>query len=165
MSVIREISALDHRYAPLAEKLIRRCTEDGIETIVIETRRLLETQIAYWLRSRAPVATVKAVFSRCGLWTITDAEASTLNTQTLYSKHIDGLAMDLAAAKVGVPWWDAPLSVWERIWHIAEDECGLDACAGGKWQAWRLNGRPWDLPHIEFRDGALDDFRHGEGIA
>jgi hypothetical protein len=163
--IITSVSALAPRYIPLAEKLIRHCTEESIPTVVIETRRELTTQIAYFLRSRAPVAVVKAVFARCELWAITDAEAAALNTQTLYSKHIDGLAMDLAPAKSELPWWNAPLSVWERIWHIAEDECGLDACAGGKWQAWQKNGRPWDLPHIEFRNGALDDFRHQEGIA
>jgi hypothetical protein len=142
---------LDPRMRGAAIKLCRRCVEEGIPVVVRETLRLLVVQIAYWLRGRAPAWVVKAVFKRCGLWAISDAEANTINTETLYSKHIDGLAMDLAPAKDGLPWWDAPLEVWERIWAIAEDECGLDACAGGKWQAWKKNGRPWDLPHIEWR--------------
>jgi hypothetical protein len=109
--------------------------------------------MAYFSRGRAPVELVKAYFARCGLWAISDAEAKTTNTETLYSKHIDGLAIDIAIAKNGAAWWAAPLELWEKLWKIAEDECGLDACAGGKWNAWTKNGRPWDLPHIEFREG------------
>jgi hypothetical protein len=157
---MKDISSLDPRMQPLVHRLIEHATAQGLETVVIEARRELCTQIAYWLRSRAPVATVKAVFARLGLWAITDAEAATANTKTLYSKHLDGLAVDIAVARNGKPWWDAPREVWEKLWRIAEDECGLDACAAGKWQAWN-----WDWPHIEYRDGVLDDFRHKEGIA
>lgn len=151
--IIRDVSQLDPRMLPLVQRLIRRATEEGIETVVLETRRQLSVQIAYWLRARAPVETVKAIFARCGLWAITDAEAATFNTQTLYSKHIDGLAVDIAIARGGAAWWGAPLATWEKLWRIAEDECGLDACAGGKWNAWQKDGRPWDLPHIEYREG------------
>jgi len=136
---------------PAAIKLCRRCVEIEVPVVVLETRRLREVQIAYHLRGRAPVDEVRIVFAFCGLWAISDAEARTINTQTLYSKHLDGLAADIAPAKDGKAWWSAPLEVWQMIWTIAEDECGLDACAGGKWQAWKKDGRPWDLPHIEYR--------------
>jgi len=137
---------------PAAIKLCRRCVEIEVPVVVLETRRLREVQIAYHLRGRAPVDEVRLVFAFCGLWAISDAEARTINTQTLYSKHLDGLAVDIAPAQDGKAWWSAPLRVWEMIWTIAEDECGLDACAGGKWQAWKKDGRPWDLPHIEYRE-------------
>jgi len=137
---------------PAAIKLCRRCVEIEVPVVVLETRRLREVQIAYHLRGRAPVDEVRIVFAFCGLWAISDAEARTINTQTLYSKHLDGLAADIAPAKDGKAWWSAPLEVWQMIWTIAEDECGLDACAGGKWQAWKKDGRPWDLPHLEFRE-------------
>jgi hypothetical protein len=150
--MIAKIGDLDPRMQGPALHLCRRCVEDGIAVIVLETHRLLSTHIAYHLRGRAPVVEVRAVFARCGLWVISDTEAETINTQTLYSKHIDGLAMDIAPAKDGKPWWAAPQTTWEHIWTIAEDECGLDACAFGKWNAWQKNGRPWDLGHIEWRE-------------
>jgi hypothetical protein len=150
--MIAKLDDLDPRMRGPALHLCRRCVEDGISVIVLETLRELSTQIAYHLRGRAPVDEVRAVFARCGLWAISDMEARTVNTQTFYSLHIEGLAMDLAPAKDGKAWWSAPQSTWERIWAIAEDECGLDACAGGKWQAWKKDGRPWDLPHIEWRE-------------
>lgn len=140
------IADLDPRMQMGVTLYVQRCGEEGIPTIVLETRRTLSTQIAYWLRSRAPVETVKAVFARCGLWAITDAEAAVQNTKTLYSKHLDGLAVDIAPAKDGKPWWDAPQEVWVKMFTIAETECGLDACAAGKWQSWQ-----WDWPHHEFK--------------
>lgn len=146
-----KIDDLDPKMQPAAIKLCRRSVEDGIPVVVLETRRTLAVQIAYHLRGRAPVVEVKLVFARCGLWAITDMEAATINTETLYSLHIDGLAMDLAPAKDGAAWWSAPQTTWEHIWQIAEDECGLDACAWGKWNAWQKDGRPWDLPHIQWR--------------
>jgi len=150
--VSTSIDDLDPRMRPAAIKLCRRCVEIEVPVVVLETRRLREVQIAYHLRGRAPVDEVRIVFAFCGLWAISDAEARTINTQTLYSKHLDGLAADIAPAKDGKAWWSAPLEVWQMIWTIAEDECGLDACAGGKWQAWKKDGRPWDLPHIEYRE-------------
>lgn len=126
--------------------LCRRCVEEDLPVVILETRRDLATQMAYYSRGRAPVGLVKEYFKRCGLWDITDDEAKVQNTKTLYSKHIDGLAVDIAPARDGRPWWDAPIDVWEKLWLIAEDECELDACAGGKYQAWK-----WDLPHIEYR--------------
>jgi hypothetical protein len=138
---------LDPRMQLAAEKLVRQCSAEGVSIIVTETRRDLSVQIAYYLRGRAPIQVVKDVFYRCGLWALTDIEAVTQNTKTLYSKHIDGLAMDVAPDRDGAAWWSAPLEVWQHVWRIAEDECGLDACAGGQWQAWG-----WDNGHIEWRD-------------
>jgi hypothetical protein len=141
-----DIESLDVRMQPRVRKLIWRCAQEHLPIIVLETKRLLSTQMAYYSRGRAPVGLVKDYFKRCGLWAITDAEAAVENTKTLYSKHIDGLAIDVAPTKDGKTWWDAPITVWERLWQIAEDECDMDACAGGKWQAWK-----WDNPHMEFR--------------
>jgi hypothetical protein len=118
----------------------------GLSTVLLETRRELSVHMAYYARGRAPVDLVAAYFLRCGLWAITDAEAGVVSTKTLYSKHLEGFAVDLAPAKDGRPWWDAPRSTWEAMFAIAEAECGLDACASGKWQAWK-----WDWPHHEFR--------------
>lgn len=146
--MIAAVDSLDPRMQPAVHKYLRRLAEEGIPAIVLEARRGLSTQMAYFSRGRAPVALVKAFFARCGLWAITDAEAMTINTKTLYSKHIDGLAVDIAPTKDGKPWWDAPRELWLRMFTIAEDECGLDACAAGKWEAWN-----WDWPHTEWREG------------
>ena len=146
--IITAISALDPRMQPRVQKYLRRCAEEGIPTIVLETARELSTQIAYHLRGRAPVEEVRLVFARCGLWPISDMEAKTESTKTLFSKHIDGLAVDIAPAKDDKVWWDAPRELWLRMFAIAENECGLDACAAGKWQAWQ-----WDWPHHEYREG------------
>jgi hypothetical protein len=140
------IEDLDPRMQGPVQKYVRRCPEEGIPVAVLETRRELSTHIAYHLRGRAPVAEVRLVFARCGLWPISDMEAQTINTKTLYSKHIEGLAVDIAPTKDGRAWWDAPRELWLRMFAIAEDECGLDACAAGKWNAWQ-----WDWPHCEMR--------------
>jgi hypothetical protein len=141
-----DIQSLDTRMQPRVMKYVWLLAKASIPVIVLETRRTLAVQMAYYSRGRAPVALVKEYFARCGLWAITDAEATVENTKTLYSKHIDGLAIDIAPAKDGKAWWDAPKDLWERMWKIAEDECDLDACAGGKWNAWQ-----WDNCHMEFR--------------
>lgn len=143
---VTDIESLNTRLQPLVRKYIWKCAVAGIPTVVLETRRTLATQMAYYARGRAPVQLVKDYFSRCGLWAITDAEALAINTKTLYSKHIDGLAFDMAPTKDGKAWWSAPKELWERMFVIAEDECGIDACASGKWQAWK-----WDWPHHEMR--------------
>lgn len=142
------IDSLDPQMQPCVRKYMRRLMESRIPAVVLEARRALSTQMAYYSRGRAPVALVKAFFARCGLWAITDAEAMMVNTKTLYSKHLDGLAVDIAPTRDGRPWWDAPRELWLRMFAIAEDECGLDACAAGKWESWN-----WDWPHMEFRNG------------
>jgi len=134
---------------PGVERYLRRCAEEKMPAIVLETRRELSTQMAYYSRGRAPAELVRAYFARCGLWTLTALEVATANTKTLYSKHIDGLAADIAPEKDGKPWWDAPRKIWLLMFEIAENECGLDACAAGKWESWN-----WDWPHTEFRSVA-----------
>jgi hypothetical protein len=143
---MKDIESLDTRMQACVRKYIWKCAQAGITVIVLETKRLLSTQMAYYARGRAPVQLVKEYYKRCGLWAISDAEAAVQNTKTLYSKHIDGLAVDIAPAKDGKAWWDAPRELWLKMFAIAENECGLDACADGKWQAWQ-----WDWPHHEFK--------------
>lgn len=108
---------------------------------VVETRRDLAVQFAYYSRGRTSRDFVRALYKRCGLYTPTDAECDTANTQTLYSKHIDGLAVDFAPLKDnGSIWWSAPASVWERMGTIGES-CGLSW--GGRWKGFK------DTPHFE----------------
>lgn len=145
--MIVDIESLDPRMQPAVRKYLRRLAEDGIPAMVLEARRSPQVQMAYYSRGRAPAELVKAFFAFCDLWAISDAEVAVSNTKTLYSKHLDGLAVDIAPTKNGKPWWSAPPAVWRQMYIIAEDECGLDACAAGKWNAWQ-----WDWPHHEFRE-------------
>lgn len=145
MGIITDVRTLDPRMRPGVEKYLCRCRERGIPVALLEARRELSVHMAYYARGRCDASIVRAFFVRCGLWDITDAEAATASTQTLYSKHVEGLAVDVAPTKDGKVWWAAPRELWLRMFSIAEDECGLDACAAGKWQAWQ-----WDWPHHEF---------------
>ncbi len=157
MPILASIDLLDPRMQPGVRRYQRRAAEIGQPIAILETSRQLSTHMAYYARGRAPVDLVRAYFQRCGLWAITDAEAATTSTQTLYGKHLLNLAVDVAPlSPAGNAWWAAPLEVWERMWQIAEAECGLDACAGGKWEAWQRDGRPWDLPHHEFKYEVLE---------
>jgi peptidoglycan LD-endopeptidase CwlK len=142
---MNDIALLDSRMQPGIIKYQKRCLEEGIPTFISETRRLPTVQMAYYSRGRSPVSLVKEYFKFCKLWAISDADALKRNTETLYSKHLDGLAADVAPMKDGKAWWDASPDIWNKMCRIAEDECGLDFCAAGKLNAWG-----WDLAHVEF---------------
>jgi hypothetical protein len=139
------IADLDPRMIKGIIKYQARCLEEGIPTTILETRRALTIQMAYYSRGRAPAQLVKEYFSRLGLWQISDAETQTINTKTLYSKHLDGLAADVVPMTNGKAWWDPPPEIWAKMCEIAENECGLDFCADGKGNNWQ-----WDWPHVEF---------------
>lgn len=144
--ILTDLSLLDPAMQPGVRRALRRGPEIGIPLIVLETRRELATQMAYYARGRASAELVKAYFRACRLWPLTTAEAEIISTQTLYSKHIEGLAVDMAPALPnGKPWWNAPDDVWTRFYDLVESECGLDACFAGQWNAWK-----WDRPHFEY---------------
>ncbi|MEN6296862.1 MAG: M15 family metallopeptidase, partial [Rectinema sp.] len=116
----------------------------GVKTIiVVEGKRELTTQMAYYCRGRMKdIADVKAMFAAAGLWALTDKEAITPSTWTLKSRHLDGKAVDLAPSKDGTEiWWDAPDAVWKRMSDIAQSY-GLES--GYTWAAPKQ-----DRPHFE----------------
>ena len=114
-----------------------------VSIIIVETRRTLATQMAYYSRGRmGKPEYVRAMYEAAGLYQPTDKECDTPNTWTLKSKHIDGLAVDLCPSKDGKAcWWDAPDAVWQRMAQIAED-CGV--AAGYRWAPPKQ-----DKPHFE----------------
>lgn len=106
---------------------------------ILETKRELTTQMAYYSRSRMSVADVKRMYAAAGLYDPTEEECKTANTWTLDSKHIQGKAIDFAPVQNGRIWWSAPEAVWERIGEIGESN-GLKW--GGRW-------KNKDCPHFE----------------
>lgn len=117
-------------------------TKEGVTGICInETKRDLAVQMAYYSRSRMKdIEDVKAMYKAAGLYTPTNTECLTKNTNTLSSKHIDGKAIDLVPLKNGKLWWDAPDSVWKRMGEIGKS-CGL--IWGGDFKGL------YDTPHFE----------------
>lgn len=150
MPIINSLDRLAYNVQPNFKRLAQLTREKivGYSLYVGETLRLPETQMAYYARGRAPVALVKEYFKYLKLWELSDKEAATKSTETLYSKHIDGLAADcyLFDNKAQKILWNPPIELWMQLFAIAEDECGLDACASRKYNAWQ-----WDWPHFEYR--------------
>ena len=142
----RMISELDFSMQKKAKnawetmKASEKLKELGVEDIIIlETKRALAVQMAYYSRSRMAVADVRRMYAAAGLYDPTEAECKTANTWTLDSKHIQGRAIDIAPVKDGKTWWSAPEEVWETMGEIGE-ACGLKW--GGRW-------KNKDCPHYE----------------
>lgn len=114
----------------------------GVEKVlVIETKRDLAVQMAYYSRSRMKdIKYVKEMYKAAGLYEPTIKECETANTQTLTSNHIKGIAIDFAPYKDGKIWWDAPDSVWAEMGKIGK-KYGFSW--GGDWKDWQ------DKPHFE----------------
>ncbi len=99
--------------------------------LIVETKRDIDVHLAYASRLMAKYAAieyrimaidfVKAMYKRAGLYAIGDREALTPNTWTMKSKHLEGLAIDIAPSKDGVNFWWAPPSWpgWEIMAEIA----------------------------------------------
>ena len=114
----------------------------GVEKVVIvETKRDLAVQMAYYSRSRMKDAKdVKAMYKAAGLYEPSEWECNTANTQTLNSNHIKGIAIDFAPFKAGKIWWDAPDPVWNEMGKIGK-KYGFSW--GGDWTGFV------DKPHFE----------------
>ena len=136
-----EISAQGKAIRTLAEmKANEQLKELGVESFqILETRRTLAVQMAYYSRSRMSVEDVKKMYRAVGMYEISDTEAKTANTWTLESKHIQGKAIDIVPIKNNKPWWNAPLAVWEIMGAIGERN---NLKWGGRW-------KNKDCPHFE----------------
>lgn len=147
MPIRTDLDSLDMAFQEKAAALLGRLREDpvwrqyGYKPMVVETRRDLAVQMAYYSRSRMNPTDVRLMFEAAGLWRISESEARIPSTWTLKSKHLTGRAMDLAPSKDGfTPDWGAPDEVWRRVGHYA-GELGLKC--GGDWST-----TP-DRPHVE----------------
>lgn len=145
--IINDVNALTEPTATRVRSALALMNADtvlatlGVSGVVVnESKRQLTTQMAYYCRGRFPsVADVRAFYSAAGLGGITDTEARSAITWTLASKHLEGEAADIVPMRNGRAWWNAPLSVWERMGALGES-CGLRW--GGRWKT-------KDCPHFE----------------
>lgn len=112
---------------------------DGVA--IVETKRELTTQMAYYSKGRMPVADVKRMYAAAGLYDPSEEECKKIVTKTLQSKHIQGRAIDFCPVKDGKLWWTAPNEVWQEMGLIGES-CGL--IWGGRWKEFQ------DCPHFEY---------------
>ena len=114
----------------------------GVEkVIIVETKRDLTVQMAYFSRSRMKdIRDVKAMYKAAGLYEPSELECNTANTQTLNSNHIKGIAIDFAPYKNGKIWWDAPDTVWNEMGSIGKK---FGFSWGGDWIGSK------DKPHFE----------------
>ena len=147
----RRIEDLDPRCQDAARKTLDALTADdelrnsGVAGwLIVETRRELATQMAYFARGRMAPEHVRMMYDAAGLkQKLTDKETQTAITTTLKSKHLSGLAMDIVPIKAdGKAWWDAPTRVWMRMATIAE---GFGWESGVRWKDFP------DYPHLQWR--------------
>ena len=147
----RKIEDLDPRCQDAARKTLDALTADdelrnsGVAGwLIVETRRDLAVQMAYFARGRMAPDHVRMMYDAAGIkQQLTDKETQTAITTTLKSKHLSGLAMDIAPLKAdGKVWWDAPVRVWMRMATIAE---GFGWESGVRWKDFP------DYPHLQWR--------------
>ena len=143
-----QIKDLDKKVQSAATKTFKAMNSSatlkklGVDkVIIVETKRELAVQMAYYSRSRMKnIEDVKAMYKAAGLYEPSDSECNTANTQTLNSNHLKGIAIDFAPVKDGKIWWCAPDSVWNEMGKIGK-KYGFSW--GGDWKDWQ------DKPHFE----------------
>ena len=129
----RNIDYLNPRFATKVVSFLHMLNEEaknpysifhkhGIACFIIrETLREVPVQMAKATRGRMSPEWVKLFHKKAGIRDLSDREAMTRVTDTLESKHLEGLAADIVPTlDMVTPWWSAPEEVWERMYVIAE---------------------------------------------
>ena len=120
--VVRALDVLAPRFRVAVEQAIAECATRGLDAVVNESYRSLETQTAYFARGRTEIPPTKPV---------TNAKSN------LYSWHGYGLAVDVISKSKG---WDQP-----EKWFADVAECFR--MAGCRWGGeWKMK----DLPHFQW---------------
>lgn len=111
--------------------------EEGLRTMPVQMAyfsRLLATQLKATESQLSFIRQyVRAMYKAAGMYTPNDSECITPITWTLESKHLKGMAFDIAATKNGVTkWWPSNKDIHLAIGLLGES-CGLTW--GGRWAA------------------------------
>lgn len=145
----RNLDDLEPSTREKAWKLLKLLHAAGISYGILETRRTVATQTAYFAQGRKPPEEVNRLRLAAGLPRIGEKEARRIVTKTMASKHIAGLAFDLAPLDArGRPWWSAPAELWLKIGEMGES-VGLEW--GGRWDA-KPGRLGWDCPHFQDKE-------------
>lgn len=121
----RALNDLDQRFRPLAVEFLARCVEAGVMVMIVDT-----------LRTPAEHADNLA---RGVSW-------------TTRSKHLDGLAIDVAPFETFMLHgpdklqWDASDTIWLKLGQIGEQ---VGMVWGGRWK------KTPDVGHFEYRDAVI----------
>jgi len=110
--------------------------------IVYEGRRTVAVQEAYYAQGRESLEDVNKKRAAAGLFLLQSERDNYPITQTLRSKHIDGLAMDVVPVDgKGNPTWD--LAHYYKFFAVIKD-CGkkVGLTCGADWN-------PPDWPHYQ----------------
>lgn len=121
-----------------------------IRYVILETRRKKDVQEAYYAQGRDSRERINALRVLAGLPEIGVLEAQKIITWTKVSKHIDGLAIDIAPVVSGkIPWIVSDRDTAAKWLEIAEvgESCGLTW--GGRWNPVDKYGLGRDCPHYE----------------
>ncbi len=144
MGLIRSIDELDPSFRANVEAFLAELDAREMKYFIIETKRLLEVQAAYYAQGRQPLDEVNNLRKDAGLWLIKEEQNQKPITWTMKSKHLDGIAIDLAPSVDGNIPWGAAFEVWEKYGEIGES-VGLEW--GGRWKT-------RDCPHYERKETA-----------
>jgi len=138
------LDALDVRAKPIFGDFIARLDAalGDDQYIIFEGLRTTEVQQAYYAQGRKPLDEVNELRKKAGLYLLRSVKDNNIITQTLISKHMTGLAMDVVPVTgAGNPTWD--LGHYRKQFTAIRD-CGRAAglICGADWQ-WA------DWPHYE----------------
>ncbi len=140
MGLHRDIESMADAAREKARSFVAALDAAGVKYYILETVRTLNVQKAYYSQGRAPIEKTNQLRREAGLWEIGPDENKKVITWTLQSRHLSGLAIDIAPLNdAGHIDWNAPFETWEKIGTIGES-CGFSW--GGRW-------KERDLPHFE----------------
>lgn len=137
--LIRDVNQLSSACKVRCEAFLARCKDLRFDVAIVETKRLMRTQLAYYSKGREEEAYVDKLYILADL-----PKPSNYNivTWTMDSKHLTGDAFDACPLdKNGKLWWNAPDQVWEAMAKIGE---GVGLSAGRRFKT------P-DSPHFQVR--------------
>jgi len=147
---IRSIDELDDRVKDTVRNFTDHLDSNKIPYVILETRRTKEVQEAYYAQGRESLTRINALRSLAGLNPIGESEGKRIITWTRKSKHIDGLAVDIAPViDRKIPWNvtdKEQAAAWLELGAIGES-FGLDW--GGKWPPFDKYALGRDVPHFE----------------